>query len=100
MFCLAKYLYTRYHDRDSQIIPTRIGRDLTVIFTQELMKISIFFDDRDTQIAPTKIGRDLTVIFAQELMKISIFLYPINLIRSLLIKSALRGTGTSRYKLG
>ena len=27
-------------------------------------------------------------------------LYQINLIRSLLIKSALRGTGTSRYKWG
>ena len=27
-------------------------------------------------------------------------LYPINVIRSLLIKSALRGTGTSRYKWG
>ncbi len=27
-------------------------------------------------------------------------LYPINLLRSLLIKSALRGTGTSHYKCG
>ena len=32
--------------------------------------------------------------------KLASQLYPINLIRSLLIKSALRGTGTSRYKWG
>ena len=34
------------------------------------------------------------------LQPIALNLYQINLIRSLLIKSALRGTGTSRYKLG
>ena len=32
--------------------------------------------------------------------RFEVVLYQINLIRSLLIKSALRGTGTSRYKLG
>ena len=36
----------------------------------------------------------------QALANSDIYLYPINLIRSLLIKSALRGTGTSHYKWG